>query len=54
MEKREIEAAETGSGNSSAGSSSSSSFMSSRAFIDDDEDNIQYPGSEMNGADNED
>ena len=54
MEKREIEGERsgkgfgTGSGNSSAGSSSAStsSFMASRAYIDDDDDNVQYPGSE--------
>ena len=55
MEKREIEGEETGSSNSGAGSSSSStsSFMASRAYIDDDDDNVQYPGSEMNGVDDE-
>ena len=54
MEKRELEGEGagngfgTGSGNSSTGSSSSStsSFMATRAYIDDDDDNVQYPGSE--------
>ena len=55
MEKRELEGEGTGSSNSGAGSSSSStsSFMATRAYIDDDDDNVQYPGSEMNGVDDE-
>ena len=60
MEKREAEGEGagngfgTGSGNSGTGSSSTSSFMASRAYIDDDDDNVQYPGSELNSADDED
>ena len=49
QEKREASAASgAGTGNSSDSANQfGSSFMKDRAYIDDDDDNVQYPGSEQ-------
>ena len=49
QENRDV-AADSGFGNSDAAGQSSafgSDFMKDRAYIDDDDDNVQYPGSEQ-------
>ena len=50
MEKRNAEASGGAGGLNGTGAGDSgfgSGFMSSRAYIDDDDDGVQYPGSEQ-------